>query len=142
MKSFDNELYLLLYQMKIFPKQGVELLKTLLAYYFAFNKLIEKTEYVHIFPFMMDAVFKEDIDEDNRKLILEFIFKNKPSNNQLIFSFAESEKNTKTASEYNKEIMNGEAKLILTDLANERSLLHTLNDKQQEYLEETLFLIE
>ncbi|MET3028480.1 hypothetical protein ABXT06_17500 [Flavobacterium sp. UW10123] len=141
-KSFDNELYLLLYQMKIFPKQGVELLKTLLAYYFAFNKLIEKTEYVHILPFMMDAVFKEDIDEDNRKLILEFIFKNKPSNNQLIFSFAESKKNAKTASEYNKEIMNGEAKLILTDLANERSLLHTLNDKQQEYLQETLFLIE
>ncbi|WP_347051881.1 hypothetical protein [Flavobacterium olei] len=141
-KPFDNELYLLLYQMKIFPKQGVELLKTLLSYYFAFNKVIEQTSYVHVFPFMMDAIFKEDIDEDNRKLILEFIFKNKPSNNQIILSFAESKKNTKTASEYNEEIMNGKAKLILTNLTDERSLLNSINDEQKEYLKETLYLIE
>ena len=40
--------------MGIFPKQGVELLKTMLAYYFAFNKVIEETEYVHRFPFLLE----------------------------------------------------------------------------------------
>ncbi len=57
----------------------------MLAYYFAFNKVIEETEYVHRFPFLLDAIFKEDIDEENRQMILEFIFKNKPKNEQIIF---------------------------------------------------------
>ena len=141
-KKFDDEKYTLLYWMGIFPKQGVELLKTMLAYYFAFNKVIEETEYVHRFPFLLDAIFKEDIDEDNRKMILEFIFKNKPKNEQIIFSFAESKKNPKTAKEYNEEIMKNEAKLILTDLTNERSILKPFNIEQEEHLEETMKLIE
>ena len=141
-KKFDDDKYTLLYRMGIFPKQGVELLKTMLAYYFAFNKVIEETEYVHRFPFLLDAIFKEDIDEDNRKMILEFIFKNKPKNEQIIFSFAESVKNPKTAKEYNEEIMKNEAKLILTDLTNERSILKPFNIEQKEHLEVTMKLIE
>lgn len=141
-KKFDDDKYTLLYWMGIFPKQGVELLKTMLAYYFAFNKVIEETEYVHRFPFLLDAIFKEDIDEDNRKMILEFIFKNKPKNEQIIFSFAESHNNPKTAKEYNEGIMKNEAKLILTDLTNERSILKPLNIEQEEHLEETMKLIE
>lgn len=141
-KEFYDNKYSLLYYMGIFPKQGVELLKTLLAYYFAFNKVIRETEYVHRFPFLLDAVFKEDIEEDNRKLILQFIFRNKPQNEQIIFSFAESAKNLRTATQYNLELMNNEAKLILTDLTNERSILKPFNDGQEEYLQETLKLIE
>ncbi|MBF6652341.1 hypothetical protein C3B47_05475 [Flavobacterium columnare] len=141
-KKFDDDKYTLLYWMGIFPKQGVELLKTMLAYYFAFNKVIEETEYVHRFPFLLDAIFKEDIDEDNRKMILEFIFKNKTKNEQIIFSFAESKINPKTAEEYNEEIMKNEAKLILTDLTNERSILKPFNLEQERHLEETMKLIE
>jgi hypothetical protein len=141
-KKIDDDKYTLLYWMGIFPKQGVELLKTMLAYYFAFNKVIEETEYVHRFPFLLDAIFKEDIDEDNRKMILEFIFKNKPKNEQIIFSFAESKINPKTAEAYNEEIMKNEAKLILTDLTNERSILKPFNIEQEEHLEETMKLIE
>lgn len=141
-KGFEESKYTLLYWMGIFPKQGVELLKTMLAYYFAFNKVIEETEYVHRFPFLLDAIFKEDIDEGNRKTILEFIFKNKPKNEQIIFSFAESEKNLKSANQYNKEIMNNEAKLILTDLTTERSILKPFSIECKTYLEETLQIIE
>lgn len=140
-KSFDEDKYTLLYWMGIFPKQGVELLKTMLAYYFAFNKVIAETEYVHRFPFLLDAIFKEDIDEDNRKLILEFIYKNKPKNQQFIFSFSESNKNLKTAEEYNEEIMKNEAKIILTDLVNERSILKPFDSEQKKYLDDTLDLI-
>ena len=140
-KKFDDDKYTLLYWMGIFPKQGVELLKTMLAYYFAFNKVIEETEYVHRFPFLLDAIFKEYIEEVNRILILEFIYKNKPKNDQIILSFSESEKNLKTAEDYNKEIMKNEAKLILTDLINERSILKPFNKEHFEYLEDTLNLI-
>lgn len=141
-KKFEDDKYTLLYWMGIFPKQGVELLKTMLAYYFAFNKVIEETDYVHRFPFLLDAIFKEDIDEDNRKMILGFIYRNKPKGEQIIFSFAESTKNPKTANEYNSELMKNEAKLILTDLTNERSILKSLNSEQEKYLLETLNLIE
>jgi hypothetical protein len=141
-KEFEENKYTLLYWMGIFPKQGVELLKTMLAYYFAFNKVIKETEYVHRFPFMLDAIFKEDIDEDNRKLILKFIYKNRPKNEQIIFSFSQSKDNPKPAQEYNNELINNEAKLILTDLTNERSILKPINDDQKDYLEETMNLIE
>ncbi|WP_375605111.1 hypothetical protein [Flavobacterium davisii] len=141
-KKFDDDKYTLLYWMGIFPKQGVELLKTMLAYYFAFNKVIKETEYVHRFPFLLDAIFKEDIDEDNRKIILEFIYKNKPKDEQIIFSIAESKDNKITVNNYNKESMNNEAKLILTDLTNKRSILKPFNMEQKRHLEETMKLIE
>jgi hypothetical protein len=141
-KKFEDDKYTLLYWMGTFPKQGVELLKTMLAYYFAFNRVIEETEYVHRFPFLLDAIFKEDIDEDNRKMILEFIYRNKLKNEQIIFSFAESIQNPKSANEYNSELMKNEAKLILTDLTTERSILKPINVTQEEYLMETLNLIE
>ncbi|KUJ58301.1 hypothetical protein [Chryseobacterium aquaticum] len=141
-KKFEDDKYTLLYWMGIFPKQGVELLKTMLAYYFAFNKVIEETDYVHRFPFLLDAIFKEDIDEENRKMILGFIYRNKPKGEQIIFSFAESTKNHNSANEYNGELMKNEAKLILTDLTNERSILKYLNSEQEKYLLETLNLIE
>jgi hypothetical protein len=128
--------------MGIFPKQGVELLKTMLAYYFAFNKVIKETEYVHRFPLMLDAIFKEDIDEDNRKLILQFIYKNKPQNEQIIFSIADSKNNTTSVEQYNRSIMCSEAQLISTDLDKERSLLKPFDEKQQSYLYETLKLLE
>ncbi len=51
-------------------------------------------------------------------------------------------KNPKTAGEYNKEIMKNEGKLILTDLTNERSILKPFHVEQEEYLRETLKLIE
>jgi hypothetical protein len=128
--------------MKIFPKQGVELLETLLAYYFAFNKTIEKTEYIHRLPLMMDAIFKEDIDEVNKKQILEFIFKNKLDDTQIIFSLAESNNSSKTASDYNKECMNNAANLILINTKEQRAFLSDFEAKYQEHLDETLNFIE
>jgi len=126
----------------VFPKQGVELLKTMLSYYFAFNKIIKQTDYVHRFPLMLDAIFKEDIDEDNRKLILQFIYKNKPQNEQIIFSIADSKNNTTSVEQYNRSIMCSAAQLISTDLDKERSLLKPFDEKQQSYLDETLKLLE
>ncbi|WP_422089483.1 hypothetical protein [Tenacibaculum ovolyticum] len=141
-KAFDDTRYTLLYKMKLFPRQGVELLKTLLAYNFAFNKTIKKTPYVHRFPFLMDAIFKEDIDFTNRKLILEFISKNSPTDTQTIFSIAETKDNDKTASDYNKEIFNNKANLILINKNSKRSFLSNMKPENIGYLEETLTFLE
>ncbi len=141
-KAFDDPRYTLLYQMKLFPRQGVELLKTLLAYNFAFNKTIKKTPYVHRFPFLMDAIFKEDIDFTNRKLILEFISKNSPTDTQTIFSIAETKENDKTASDYNREIFNNKAKLILINKDSKRSFLSNMKPEAIDYLKETLIYFE
>ncbi|WP_321306759.1 hypothetical protein [Marinifilum fragile] len=131
-----------LYRMKLFPQQGVELLKTLLAYYFAFNDLIKSTSYVHRLPFVLDAIFKEDVDEANRKLILDFINKNKPADTQIIFSIAESKENKKTAIDYNKEHFSSSAKLIEINTSRERAFLSDFKPEYTEILNETIKLIE
>lgn len=131
-----------LYSNKLFPQQGVELLKTLLAYYFSFNKIIQDTSYVHRFPFVMDAIFKEDVDESNRALILDFIFKNRPKDTQLIFSIAESNANNKTAAHYNKEHLDSSANLIEINTHMERAFLSDLKSELEDIKYETLKLIE
>ena len=135
-----NENYSL-YRMKLFPQQGVELLKTLLAYYFAFNQVIKKTSYVHRLPFVMDAIFKEDVDAGNRDLILDFIARNKPDDTQIIFSIAESKENQKTVSDYNIEFFNSSAKLIIINTEDERAFLSKYESKYDDIKTETLELI-
>ncbi|MCT4614297.1 MAG: hypothetical protein N4A49_05425 [Marinifilaceae bacterium] len=131
-----------LYANKLFPQQGVELLKTLLAYYFSLNKLFSSTSYVHRLPMVMDAIFKEDVDESNRALILDFINKFKPCDTQIIFSVAESKNNNKTAFDYNKEHFNSNCKLIEIDTKKERAFLSEFQAKYEEIKNETLELIE
>ena len=128
--------------MKLFPQQGVELLKTLLAYYFAFNRIIEQTVYVHRLPFVLDAVFKEDIDDANRAIILDFIEKHKPTDTQIIFSIAQSKNNLKTAVDYNKLHFNNSAKLIEIDIKSERAFLSDFKVEYEAIKDETLELID
>lgn len=131
-----------LYNNKLFPQQGVELLKTLLAYYFSFNKIIKSTLYIHRLPFVMDAIFKEDIDEDNKSIILNFINKNQPKDTQVIFSLAESKKNHKTTIEYNRDHFSSKAKLIKINTLKKRAFLSEFNNKHEKIKRETLELIQ
>lgn len=141
-KSFYDERFYLLYKIPAFPKQGVELLKTLLAFNFSFIELISKTSYVHRLPLMMDAIFEGDIEEDNREVILKFINKNKPTDIQVILSIADSKNNNKNVIEYNNEFMGGNANLIcIGDNTDERSFLVPYNNEFDEYLDESLSLM-
>ncbi|MDD3467059.1 MAG: hypothetical protein PHE67_07905 [Campylobacterales bacterium] len=83
--------YLTLYNSFQFPTQGVENHKVFLAFNFAFNKMIEKTVYIHRAPFLLDAIFNEDIEDDNRKLIVGFIEKHLPTDTQTFITVADSE---------------------------------------------------
>jgi len=142
-KSLKEERYKLLYKISAFPSQGVELHKTVLAYNFAFNKLISKTEDIHRFPFLLDAIFKEDIEQSNRNAIVEFIGKYRPNDTQLILSIAETKQNEKAISEYDKNYFNGKAKFIsVGDGIKERAFLDSYHGTLDSYLEETLNIIE
>lgn len=138
-KTLSEQKYYLLYQMPTFlPKQGVELLKTMLAYNFAFIELISNTEYVHKLPLMLDAIFKEDVDTSNRNNILEFIYNNKSISHQMIITIADSEINSIKVTDYNKQYFKNTANLILISEIKERAFLSEYNNECSEYLEETI----
>lgn len=130
------------YQISSFPFQGVELHKTVMAYHFSFNKVIKESRNVHRFPFMLDAIFKEDIEAVNKRNILEFISKNRPLDTQLVFSVAESNEDTLTASGYNNDFFNGQAKLInIGNSLDERAFLSDFQSDYATLLAETFAII-
>lgn len=132
------------YKISVFPQQGVELLKTVLAYHFAFNCIIEETDNIHKFPLCLDAIFKEDVDVANKESIISFIYNNLLDNSQLICSIAESthmETDREiSVNEYNNKYLNNSATLIKTgDVA--RSLLQKLDDKHRDILTNSISLM-
>ncbi|WP_339137347.1 MAG: hypothetical protein WGN25_04915 [Candidatus Electrothrix sp. GW3-4] len=82
LKPLTEPRYLDLYSIHSFPRQGVELHKTVMAYHFALNAMIAKSKTAHRLPFLLDAILKEDIDETNLEIVLTFVGKNLPSDTQ------------------------------------------------------------
>ncbi|MCU4392026.1 hypothetical protein KTH73_15000 [Acinetobacter courvalinii] len=87
--SLNQNRYLDLYKINSFPYQGVELHKTVMAYHFAFNKVIGETKNIHRLPFLLDGILKEDIDQTSLNDIFSFISKNLPLDTQTFISIAE-----------------------------------------------------
>ena len=136
---FDNTKYLNLYFINGFPAQGVELHKMILAYYLSFYELLEITSYAHITPLLLDAIFKEDIDDNNKLLLINVLSKSMKNKKQLIVSIAETEESQYNAEYYNREYFDNNAKIVrIGESKNERSFLaaNVIDDK--EIFEETL----
>lgn len=132
-----------LYKISALPYQGVELLKAMMAYHFAFNNLIKSNAIIHRFPFLLDAIFKEDIDEANKKLILEFIKNYHPEDTQLIFSMADKIEGQNQISDFNvnKDYYNNLAVLIhVSD--NERSMLKDWDSHYDDLQTETIAMMD
>ncbi|MFU2510192.1 AAA family ATPase [Pseudoalteromonas sp. ASV78] len=81
--------YQALYSLNSFPYQGVELHQLLMAYNFSFYEMVMKNSTIHSFPFLLDAVFKEDIDSESRSNIFKFLSHETKSSGQVVFSVAE-----------------------------------------------------
>lgn len=136
---FDNTKYLNLYFINGFPAQGVELHKMILAYYLSFYELLEITSYAHITPLLLDAIFKEDIDDNNKLLLINVLSKSMKNQKQLIVSIAETEESQYNAEYYNRTYFDNNAKIVrIGESKNERSFLaaNVIDDK--EIFEETL----
>lgn len=141
-KPFEDERFYLLYDIPAFPRQGVELLKTLLAYNFAFVEMIKKTDYTHVLPFVLDAIFEGDFEDESKNEILSFIRAHSSEEQQLIFSIADSKSNTNTATTYNKKYFKNKAKLIcIGENTKKRSFLTKYNGECEEYINETMEIL-
>jgi len=140
-EKFKNDRFLLLYKIPAFPRQGVELLKTLLAYNFAFYKFIESTKGIHRFPFLLDAIFEGDVEDVNRAKILKFINSKKPFDTQIIMSIADSKDNKISASDYNSKYFDNKAKLIcIGNNKDKRAFITEYKNDCDDYLANTLLM--
>jgi len=141
--DFEEERFTQLYEISSFPFQGVELLQTVMCYHFAFNKLISETPDIHRLPFILDGVFKEDVDGVNRKKILKFIYKNRPIDSQIIVSIADAKEQDSSIDDYNTKYFEGKAKLIcLGDGIKQRAILTSYNGGQEELIDDSFEIIE
>ncbi|WP_411572269.1 hypothetical protein ACK8HJ_00400 [Vreelandella titanicae] len=141
-KPFEDECFYLLYDIPAFPRQGVELLKTLLAYNFSFVEMIKKTEYIHVFPFVLDAIFEGDFEDESKNEMLSFIKNNASVDQQLIVSIADSKSNANSAATYNEKHFNKNAKLIcIGNNTKKRSFLEKYNGEFEDYIDETMEIL-
>jgi hypothetical protein len=130
--SLEDERYYKLYEISSFPFQGVELHKAVLSYHFAFNNLLTQTNDIHRLPFILDSVFKEDIDGGNRIKILKFITKNFPTDTQTILSIADDKNQDTKIEEYKRDIFKDKAHLIcIGNGEKEKALLSILERQKQ-----------
>lgn len=141
-KQLSDERYTSLYKISAFPFQGVELHKTIMAYHFAFNSLIKNTPDIHRLPFILDAVFKEDLDDYNEDLIIEFIAKNKPKDTQLFMTISEKTTKESQVARYKKSYLSADSKLIqIGNGQDTRTLLSNYSGQHKELLSDTLNII-
>ncbi len=100
------------YELSSFPFQGVELHLAVLSYHFAFNKIINETDSIHRLPFILDSIFKEDLEGNSKKKILEFICTNLPTDTQTIISIADNKMKDSKIEDYRKEFFTSDTNLI------------------------------
>ncbi|MGU3376182.1 hypothetical protein [Chryseobacterium sp. M5A1_1a] len=131
------------YELSSFPFQGVELHLAVLSYHFAFNKIINETESIHRLPLILDSIFKEDLDGNSKKKILEFICNNLPSDTQTIISIADNKIKDSKIEDYRNEFFANNTNLIcIGDSTDKESILKPHNIELDEVLSESFEIIE
>lgn len=136
-KTLNEPRYNELYSLTSFPSQGVELHKTVMSYHFAFINILKDTDEIHRFPFLLDAIFKEDIDTENRELIYDFIKTNSPTDTQTIFTVAFSQGEQNMIDDMKSKLGENVKINAIGDLNNKRSLLYYSHEEYKELIEET-----
>ncbi len=141
--SLDEERFYQLYEISSFPFQGVQLHLAVLSYHFAFNYLLTKTSDIHRLPFILDSVFKEDIEQGNKNKILRFINENFPRDTQTILSIADDKNVDSKIEEYKNEIFKDNAHMIcIGNGTEEKALLKDNDDSQKELIENSFEILE
>jgi len=131
------------YELSSFPFQGVELHLAVISYHFSFNKIINETESIHRLPFILDGVFKEDLDGKSKEKILDFICKNIPNDTQTIISVADNKSKDPKINEYTEKFFNAETKLIcIGNSIDKESILEPHKKILDEILNDTFEIME
>lgn len=141
--SLDEERFYKLYDISSFPFQGVQLHLALLSYHFAFNELLTKTKGIHRLPFILDSIFKEDIEGGNKEKILNFINSNFPKDTQTILSIADDKNIDSHIEQYKSDIFKDNAHMICIGNGTvEKALLITNDNSKSELITDTYLIME
>jgi len=131
------------YELSSFPFQGVELHLAVLSYHFAFNKVINETENIHRLPLILDSIFKEDLDGNNKEKILDFICKNRPNDTQTIISVADNKSKDTKIEFYTEKFFKTDTNLIcIGNSINKESILKEHDKSLDEILNDTFEIME
>jgi len=96
--------------------------------------MYRETPGIHRLPFILDSIFKEDIEGGNKEKILNFINSNFPKDTQTILSIADDKNIDSKIECYSNDILKDNAYLIcIGDGVNEKALLKA-NDKSKDEL--------
>ncbi|QEC51973.1 hypothetical protein EDD80_11831 [Anseongella ginsenosidimutans] len=132
-----------LYDISSFPFQGVHLHLAVMSYHFAFNYLITDTVTIHRLPFILDSIFKEDVEGGNRIKILNFINANFPRDTQTILSIADDSNIDSRIGQYKADIFKDNAHMIcIGNGTEERALLKSNDDSQKALIEDSFEILE
>ena len=141
--NLEEDRFNKLYEISSFPFQGVQLHLALLSYHFAFNELLTKTKGIHRLPFILDSIFKEDIEGGNKEKILNFINSNFPTDTQTILSIADDKNIDSHIEQYKNEIFKDNAHMIcIGNGTEEKSLLIENDNSQSALISETYEIME
>jgi len=141
--SVDDERFYQLYDISSFPFQGVQLHLAVLSYHFAFNYLLNQTSDIHRLPFILDSVFKEDIEGGNKIKILNFINSNFPKDTQTILSIADDKNVDSKIEQYQTDIFKKNAHMIcIGNGINEKALLKENDESKKEIIENSFKILE
>lgn len=149
----NNRKYRDLYSISSFPYQGVELHKIVMAYNFAFNDLVYNNNSHHKFPFLLDAILKEDIEFKSREEIFKFLSNESKSSKQILFTIAEFKDEEGrlindhlfSVKDINTKYFSGKAtQICIGDAISERAFLSklVLDDKKNKLLDSAILLLE
>jgi len=132
-----------IYELSSFPFQGVELHLAVLSYHFAFNKIISENSNIHRLPFILDSIFKEDLEPNSKHKILEFISKNIPMDTQTIVSIADFKNKDPQIENYKKSYFPQGTELIcIGDSTNKNSILSKHSENLNDILSDTFEIME
>lgn len=131
------------YELSSFPFQGVELHLAVLSYHFAFNKVLNETENIHRLPLILDSIFKEDLDGNNKEKILDFICKNRPNDTQTIISVADNKSKDPKIEFYKEKFFKTDTNLIcIGNSIDKESILKEHDKSLDEILNDTFEIME
>lgn len=141
--TLEDDRFYKLYDISSFPFQGVQLHLAVLSYHFAFNHLLTKTNEIHRLPFILDSVFKEDIDGGNKEKILRFITSKYPKDTQTILSIADDKNKESMIDKYSSEILKNNAHLIcIGNGVRQKSLLIENDNFKADLIQDTYEIME
>lgn len=139
----EDDRFNYIYELSSFPFQGVELHLAVLSYHFAFNKIINETEGIHRLPFILDSIFKEDLDGNSKEKILTFIRDNQPNDTQTIISVADNKSKDPKIDYYKTKFFKVDSKLIcIGNSIDKESILQAHDNSLNAILNDTFEIME